>query len=281
MSTTATYPASTTAKLLYFVGPVGGGRAYQNINADSTTGERERNWTREEKEVVIENLRGKEDTVSLDTTGFQFFHHSSKHTSFANDEEVVREYYPESIELIKKLTGASRVELFDHTIRRRRPGQVDDSPDRRQPVAQVHVDQTTKSSIARVHRHLPASDAPKLLEKRFQIINLWRPIGHPAIDWPLALCDYRSVAPNDTYPVALVYPDREGETLGVKYNENYKWKYLHGMTPDEIVLIKCFDSIQDGSVAIFTPHTGFKDPATPEGTPPRESIELRALVFYD
>lgn len=42
-----------------------------------------------------------------------------------------------------------------------------------------------------------------------------------------------------------------------------------------------FDSLQDGSVSLFVPHTGFEDPSTPEGTPPRESIELRALVFYD
>jgi hypothetical protein len=123
-------------------------------------------------------------------------------------------------------------------IRRRRPGEVGDSPDRRQPVAQAHVDQTNKSSVARVHRHLPAADVPKLLKGRFQIINLWRPIAHPAIDWPLALCDYRSVAQNDGFPVALIYPDYEGETLGIKYNPNHKWKYLHGMTPDEIVLIK-------------------------------------------
>ena len=124
-------------------------------------------------------------------------------------------------------------------IRRRRPGEADSSPDRRQPVPLVHVDQTTASSIARVHRHLPASDAPKLLERRFQIINLWRPIANPAVDWPLALCDFRTVdLKKDTFPVALIYPDREGETLGVKYNKNHKWKYLHGMTPEEIVLIK-------------------------------------------
>lgn len=42
-----------------------------------------------------------------------------------------------------------------------------------------------------------------------------------------------------------------------------------------------FDSVQDGSVAVFTPHTGFQDPNSPVGAPPRESIELRALVFYD
>ncbi|KAJ3503253.1 hypothetical protein NLJ89_g8513 [Agrocybe chaxingu] len=129
----------------------------------------------------------------------------------------------------------------------------------------------------------PAADVPQALKNRFQLINLWRPIGKPAFDWPLALCDYRSVDPvKDLTPIALIYPDREeGETLGVKYSDNYKWGYLYGMRPDEIVLIKCFDSIQDGSVARFTPHTAFDDPNTPPGAPLRESIELRALVFYD
>jgi hypothetical protein len=272
-------PASTTANLVYPIEPEGGVRAYYRVYIDPSSGERVRNFEMAEKSVVIENLRGKEDSVSLDTAGFQFYKHSSKHTTFDNEEEIRREYYPESIELIKKLTGASRVELFDHTIRRRLLDEPD-LPGRRQPVARVHVDQTTASSIARVHRHLPASDVPKLLERRFQIINLWRPIANPALDWPLALCDYRSVDfKKDTFPTARISAESTGETLGIQYNENHKWKYLRGMTPEEIVLIKCFDTIQD--VAIFTPHTGFSDPTTPEGTPLRQSIELRALVFYD
>ncbi|PPQ70940.1 hypothetical protein CVT25_013289 [Psilocybe cyanescens] len=296
--------ASVTTTLSYFTPPSGGERAYQKALVDPVTGERtaEKNFDSEERrDIAIENVRGREDTVSLDKTGFQYFHHTSKHTSFANDEEIKAEYYPESIELIKKLTGATRVLLTRSckALRRRIPGQK--SPFNA-PVAQVHVDQSSQASIARVHRHLPASDVPKLLEKRFQIINLWRPIRHSALDWPLALCDHRSVDPADIVPVALIYPDREGETLGVKYNPNHKWKYLRGMTPEEVVLIKwyvsttwlrdnffgvadcpsvSFDSIQDGSVAIFTPHTGFEDPSTPEGTPFRESIELRSLVFYD
>jgi len=275
-------PPSTTASLTYSVQPTDGTRPYTKINADAETGVRLTNLTRENKSVVIENLRGNEDSVTLDTAGFQYYKHASKHTSFTNDAEVEKEYYPESIELIKSLTGASRVVLFDHTIRRRRPGQFDDNAQKRQPVAQVHVDQTHASAVARVHRHLPPSDAPSLLEHRFQIINLWRPISHSALDWPLGLCDFRSVdTKDDVFPIALVYPDREGEILGVKYNPNHNWKYLHGMKPDEIVLIKCFDSVEDGSVALFTPHTGFQDPTTPEGTPLRESIELRALVFYD
>lgn len=45
--------------------------------------------------------------------------------------------------------------------------------------------------------------------------------------------------------------------------------------------VNSFDSVQDGSVAVFTPHTGFEDPTTPAEALPRRSIELRALVFYD
>nr|GAT44421.1 predicted protein [Mycena chlorophos] len=272
---------STTGNLQFIVPPADGVRAYQNINASKDTGVRSRNYTLEAHDVTIHDLRGQE-APTLDTAGFQLFRSPAKHTTFANDEEIEREYYPESIELIKRLTGASRVVLFDHTVRRRRPGEIDDAPDRRQPVSQAHVDQTLASSIARVHRHLPAQEAPDLLKHRFQIINLWRPIHHPADDWPLTLCDFRSVdAKSDVVPVALVYPDREGETFGVKYNPKHRWTYWSGVTPEELILIKCFDSRQDGSVALFTPHTAFSDPTTPEGSPLRESIELRALVFYD
>ena len=123
--------------------------------------------------------------------------------------------------------------------RRRRPGEADRSPEARQPVPQVHVDQTTASAIARVHRHLPAEDAPALLARRFQIINLWRPIARPAHDWPLALCDFRSVDPRtDLVPTDLVYEDHKGETNSVRFNPGHRWKYLPGMTPDEFVLIK-------------------------------------------
>lgn len=255
---------ATTGSLNYHLPPADGSRAYHNINADSATGERDRNWVEDPHVVDIENVRGSEDQYKLDVSGFQFGREASKHTSFLNDKEIEAEYYPQCTELIKKLTGASSAVIFDHSefptgshlcamgvltmwtlaIRRRRPGEADDSPERRQPVSLVHVDQTTASSIARVHRHLPPSDAPALLKRRFQIINLWRPISCAALDWPLALCDFRSVdVKKDLAPVALIYPDREGETFGVKFNEGHKWKYMRGMEPDEFVLIKWYVSL--------------------------------------
>ncbi|KAJ7621077.1 hypothetical protein FB45DRAFT_1092422 [Roridomyces roridus] len=244
-------PSSTTAALNFFVAPQDGSPAFQNINA-SADGAAEKNFSFESIDVKIQNMRGNESAATLDTAGYQLFTQPAQHTAFANDAEIRKEYIPESAELIKKLTGASRVVVFDHTIRRRRPGEIDDSPDRRQPVPQTHVDQTAKSSLARLHMHLPPQEVPELLKQRFQIVNLWRPI------------------------------DREpGETYAVRYNPNQKWTYFSGVTPDEMILIKCYDSTQDGSVALYTPHTAFSDPQTPKGAPFRESIELRTLVFYD
>lgn len=117
---------------------------------------------------------------------------------------------------------------------------MEDGPDNRQgPLHFAHIDRTAKSVINKIRHKLPASDVPELLKHRFQMINLWRPIGHAAYDRPLALCDYRSVDPGkDTFPITLKFPNAEGETLGVTYNEKHKWKYLRGMTPDELILIK-------------------------------------------
>ncbi|KAH9065040.1 hypothetical protein EDB87DRAFT_1756471 [Lactarius vividus] len=273
-------PRFVDTTLRYFTPPADGSKPWTSTSVDPITGEWVSNWEYATHAAKVENLRGRAE-ATLDNNGFQFFHHPAKHTSFANDEEILREYYPESIELIKQLTGASRVVLFDHTIRRRRPG-VFDTPQTRQPVPAVHVDQTTASAIARVKGHLPQADAEELLQRRFQILNLWRPIHHAAHDWPLALCDCNSVdRSRDLVPQTLKFPDRDGETYAVVWNESHRWKYMRGMTPEEGVLFKCFDSIQDGSVAVLTAHTAFEDPTTPADAEKRESIELRALVFYD
>jgi hypothetical protein len=109
----------------------------------------------------------------------------------------------------------------------------------RGPARLVHVDQTPAAVIARIYRHLPPSEAYARAKGRYQIINLWRPIANPAWDTPLALCDYRSVDyEKDLTPVALIYETLEGETFGVKYNPNHRWKYVSGVRPDEYALIK-------------------------------------------
>ena len=107
--------STVVAPLRFFVPPADKSAPWINVNANTNTGEREKNYTQEPVKVEIENIRGKEASTSLDGNGFQYFRRAAKHTSFANDEEIKQEYYPESIELIKELTGASKVVLFDHS----------------------------------------------------------------------------------------------------------------------------------------------------------------------
>ena len=106
-----------TTTVNYSVPPADGARAIQwTVKVDPISGSRQKNYTRQTHEVQVENIRGKEDTVSLDTAGFQFYTSPTKYKGeFLDDEEVKREYYPESEELIKKLTGASKVVIFDHS----------------------------------------------------------------------------------------------------------------------------------------------------------------------
>jgi hypothetical protein len=112
-----------------------------------------------------------------------------------------------------------------------------------------------------------------------QVINLWRPIRGPLRDSPLAMVDGTTVAPDDLVASDLIYPNRRGETYSVKYNPNHRWFYFPEMTADEALLLKCYDSATDGRTR-FGPHTAFIDPTTPADAAPRESIEVRTLVFH-
>ena len=140
----------------------------------------------------------------------------------------------------------------------------------------MHIDQTYNASVERVKYHLP-EDAARLLKSRVRIINVWRPIHHPVAHKPLAVSDWRYLDEKDLVSVHFIYPHRTGSTYSVRYNPAHKWWHLAGQTPDEVTLIKCYDSEEDR--ARLTPHSAFADASSPEEAPHRESIEVRALVF--
>jgi hypothetical protein len=217
--------------------------------------------------------------VSLDRHGFALVRHESRVGDFYNEQEVRSVYYPEAEHVLREATGADRVYIFDHTVRRRVPGGEDRRADQpRQPVPRVHVDHTEASGPQRVRDLLP-DEAGDLLRGRVQIINIWRPIRGPLLDAPLAVCDASTVKPQQLVASDLVYPTRVGETYSVTYDPAHRWFYVPRMRADEALLLKCYDSRTDGR-ARFAPHTAFTDPTTPADAPPRESIEIRALVFH-
>lgn len=88
-----------------------------------------------------------------------------------------------------------------------------------------------------------------------------------------------SLVEDDLVKVSIIFPDRKSETYAVKPGPTHQWYFKYAQRPDEPLLIKCFDSLDDGR-ATRTPHSAFTDPAH-EGENTRESIEVRALVFYD
>ena len=243
-------------------------------------GEPRSNMAHEAHRMPIHDLRPIAAELDLDIQGFALREQRSAVRDFWDDDEVRRVYYPEAVQFIKDTTGASRVFIFDHLQRRRVPGLVDRSRSGpRQPATRVHVDHTARSGPQRV-RDLMGEEAEELLRGRVQVINLWRPIlGEPLRDAPLAVCDSRTVAAGDLVPSDLVYRERVGETYSVKYNPAHRWFYVPEMRRDEALLLKIADTRTDIS-ARFMPHTSFTDPTTPADAPPRESIEVRTLVFY-
>ena len=229
--------------------------------------------------VRIENARPLADFLSLDVHGLAIVRHRSAVRDFWDEAQTLALGHPETAQLVKDLTGAARVVVYDHTLRRRTAGTADRTPGAaRQPATRAHVDQTVLSGPQRV-RDLMGDQAEALLAGRAAIINVWRPIHHAARDWPLAVADARSIAAGDLIASDLVFPHRKGEIYLARHDPAQRWLYVPDLAPDEAILIKCWDS--DPDVARFAPHTAFEDPTTPPGTPPRESIEFRTIAFFD
>jgi len=257
----------------------------------------------------IYDLRGQENATHIDTTGFQTLTipSSFSYDFFINatSDEIKSLYYPEAEKLLLENTGANRVFIFDHGVRRP-PSTVQEGVEPRQigkPHNAVHADQTPTQAHRRVARHiLPHTQQPC---KRFQIINVWRPILNTVYDWPLALCEAGSVDVDDLVPAVVrdtvrhPPPHSYAEAYYVKYNPNHRWWFWSEMTPNDVIMFKCYDSasralthvkeckaevleseLQD--VAGLIPHTAFFDEeGSKKSSEQRYSVEIRALVLYD
>lgn len=249
------------------VNPTGGGRD------DPKTGNYEM------REVTVQNGRPISNELDLEVDGFEFHAHKSAVNDFTDKEKIENVYYPELEKLLLKVTGAEKILIFDHTIR------IGD-PDKRSklgvrdPVRSAHNDFTDRSAIQRVKDLLPAGEAERRLKRRFTSINVWRPLIGPVKIDPIAICPWDSIGPNDMIPAERVYDDRVGGILNLSYNPKQRWTYFPDMQNDEVILLKCFDTLQDGR-ARWTAHASFENPdGIDPNLPARESIEVRTLIFY-
>ena len=231
----------------------------------------------ESRPMPMENGRPLAATFKLEESGFVFIEHKTAVQSFFDEQELKSVYYREVEDLIKRESGATRVVLFDHTLR---SGDQTEREARliREPVISAHNDYTEWSGPQRVRDLLP-DEADELLQRRFAIIQVWRAINQPIESNPLAMADARTIAFEDLLIAERRYPTRVGQTYRLAYNPTHRWIYFPKMTRDEALVFKVYDSAKDGR-ARFTAHTAFTDPATPPGAPPRQSIEARALAFF-
>jgi len=233
--------------------------------------------TPDPRRVTIHNGRPQASAFTLDRNGFRFIPHPTKVVDFFDEAEVRSVYYPEMEALVKAQSGASRVVVFDHTLRT-----ADDEQRAarkiREVVPRVHNDYTEWSGPQRVRDILPA-EADDLLSRRFAIIQVWRPIRHPVETFPLAICDAQSLSPDNLVISERRYPNRVGQTYAITYNPAQDWYWFPRMRHDEAIVFKVYDSLKDGR-ARWTAHTAFDDPTAPPNARPRESIEIRTLAFF-
>jgi hypothetical protein len=227
--------------------------------------------------VSLHNGRPLADRFEFEREGFRFVPHRSQVGDFTNDAEIRRVYYKECEDLIKQISGARRVVVFDHTLRTA-SGTQRETQKIRDIVSRVHNDYTEWSGPQRV-RDVMEDEAETLLEGRFAIIQVWRPINHPVESHPLAICDAQTMKPETLVINERRYPDRVGQTYAITYDPDQRWYWFPRMRPDEALVFKVYESLRDGR-ARWTAHSAFKDPTAPPHARPRESIEIRTLAFF-
>ncbi|KAK0726357.1 hypothetical protein B0T21DRAFT_413689 [Apiosordaria backusii] len=210
----------------------------------------------EPRSVRVHDVRNRRDEYTLDTHGFQFIRHTTRVKDFEDPAVVHDAYIPEMEQLLRQHLSqgahgeAVRTVCFDLRLREsidadefsKRTINLEDGFDRLLPATHPHIDQSTRGALLRVKRHM-GEEAEELLKGRVRVINVWRPLMDVE-SWPLALCDARTLDPDDLVTCDIVRRRYVGETYFGKYNPAQKWHYLSGMTPEDVIFIKVYDSDQ-------------------------------------
>ena len=214
------------------------------------------------REMVIENGWPRVDSFDVDREGFELKPFPAVFTNFDSAEAVEAEFYPQIIDFVKRNTGAQRVVVFDHTLRKRLPADLKQQTTVNRPaVLLVHSDYTVDSGPQRVRDLLP-DEADALLQRRVAFFNVWKSLYDVVEELPLAMCEAPSQSDGDLLRMELKYRERTGEIYVMRYSPQHRWVYFPHMRADQALLLKTYDSLDDGR-ARFVGHTAFEDPTTP------------------
>ena len=282
--TTSQAPAQAVTGELHYLAPES-----TVLRRFTAPGESVNTGTYRAYQMPIHDGRPVSDQFTLDRNGFAIIGHRSAVTDFTDREEVNRVYTGEVAEFVKSYTGADRVATLGWTLRRSAaPGENASQPQ----AALVHDDFSVPGARGRAETayasHFPG--APGF--RRALITSLWRVFSPPPQDWPLAICDYTSVGPDEGLDNRLYFVDKipadlyaempadAPGTSGFEFHHRpgHQWWYFPGMTRDEILLFKLNDS--DHTRAWRVPHSAFRD-ETARATQPRHSIEFRTIAYFE
>ena len=231
------------------------------------------------REMPIEDGWPLADRFHADREGFELHEFDARFDAFDDDQALKAVFYPQIIDFVKRHTGAKRVVVFDHTIRKRMPADLKvQTVVQRPAVMLVHSDYTVKSGPQRVRDLLP-EEADALLARRVAFYNVWKPLYRQVEELPLAMCDATTHDEQDMLRMELKYRERTGEIYVMRYSPRHRWVYFPLMQASQALLLKTYDSETDGR-ARFMGHTAFEDPTTPPGAMKRESIEVRTMAFF-
>lgn len=238
--------------------------------------------------VTVRDGRAVTGGFDVDVHGFTLARHRSAVTDFTDPEQAREVYRPEVTDLVQELLGADVVVSRGGVLRRSAdPGSSGSQPQ----AGLVHCDYAPEGAPrAAATAYAEAfPDGPGY--RRAVASSTWRVFSPPPQDWPLALCDFRSVADTDGLPNTLYFVDDlpadpfgpvdglEPVTHGSEFRRNpeHRWWYFPGMDRDEVLFFKFHDS--DRSRAWRVPHSAFHDPAS-GATGPRHSIEFRTFAYW-
>jgi len=233
----------------------------------------------EKRVVAIEDLRPTAENFTLDGAGFALRNAPTAAGDLHDDAIVEGPYFDEIRALLTRELGAERVEIFDATRRSDAGSGAANRDGSRGTASRIHVDYTHKSGLTRARDTIGSAEVDALLASGARIVqvNVWRPIRGPVLRSPLALADARTVEHSALVATDQVFPDRVGEIYHLAWSPGQRWYYAPRMTRDEVLLIKGWDSLDDGR-ARFTPHTAFSLPGEERVLTPRESIEVRTYA---
>jgi len=226
-------------------------------------------------DAPIYDGRANSDTFEIHKQGFQLVNSPTKASGFDDQKTVEGAYYDEVKAIVRNVTGAKEVFVFDHIVR------LGEKNSRRKPAHHVHNDYSERTAHIRAEERIGAERFAELKDRRMIQINVWRPLIARVQRSPLAFCDATTIEPKDLIPTKILFPDtgHVGEIYALRKNPSQRWSYFSEMTKDEVVLIKGYDSLADGT-ARFTPHTAFEYKDQDPRVGPRKSIETRTFAFY-